>query len=92
VQQIDPEQFVARIVDKLAADDRFRGPAGPAGPAGKHGEPGKPGPKGEDAIVSRPLIQQIVAEELAKKMPEIVAQSAESVRGSVRVRVQPVKQ
>lgn len=34
----------ARLVDQLAADDRFRGPPGPPGASGPPGPPGKMGP------------------------------------------------
>lgn len=101
---IDPDKFVSLLVERMASDERFRGPAGPQGPAGPAGRDGRPGDRGpagaagapgadgESPIIDRPFVEQIVSEQLAKQMPDIVAKSVEQVRGSVRVRVQPVKQ
>lgn len=39
----DQEQIIAAVIEKLASDERFRGPAGPAGPAGAAGRDGVDG-------------------------------------------------
>jgi hypothetical protein len=44
---IDLDELTDKIIDKLAEDARFRGPAGPPGVDGAQGPAGPPGPPGE---------------------------------------------
>lgn len=54
-QPIDTDKLVAAIVERMAADARFRGPAGPAGP---QGPPGVGTPAVDiDSIVARVVAQ-----------------------------------
>ena len=50
MQPISVEDLQQRIVDLLAADPRFKGPAGDAGPAGAIGPAGPQGPAGKDGV------------------------------------------
>lgn len=48
-QPIDTDKLVSQLVEKLAGDERFRGPKGDSGergPRGEDGMPGAPGPAG----------------------------------------------
>ncbi len=55
---INTDHLVSSIVEKLATDERFRGPAGPAGKDGRDGKDGTPG--------KSPDVDQIVTQVLAK--------------------------
>lgn len=58
------ESIAAAILDKIATDPRFRGPAGPAGPKGD------PGPPGRDAEpVNLDALASAVADRLAARAP-----------------------
>jgi S1-C subfamily serine protease len=50
-----------KILDLMAADSRFRGPAGPAGPAGKQGEKGDSGSPGEKGDPGTPATVDVNA-------------------------------
>lgn len=60
---IDTDKLINGLVDKLANDPRFRGPAGPAGADGKPGPAGPAGPAGKDAVVDE---DKIVAAVMAR--------------------------
>ena len=44
---IDYDKLAQTLLDRMAADGRFRGPEGPQGPPGEPGLPGEQGPPGE---------------------------------------------
>ena len=54
-KDVDLDSLADKIVEKMAADERFRGTpgkdgaAGPKGDKGEDGRPGPPGPSGRDA-------------------------------------------
>ena len=61
------EAIAAAILDKIASDPRFRGPAGPQGPKG---DQGPPGPPGHDAPpVDLDALADAVAARLAARAP-----------------------
>lgn len=69
--QFNTDQLVGQIVEKLAADERFRGPPGAPGKDGADGEPGPPGKDGKDASIDE---EAIVAKVLARiDLDEIAA-------------------
>lgn len=60
----DEQKIIDSVLEKMAADVRFRGPTGPAGPAGPQGLAGKDGADGEVkashlAAVTESIIQTI---------------------------------
>jgi hypothetical protein len=64
---LDLDKLAAQIIEKLATDERFRGPVGPAGqpgadgvqgPAGPQGSPGETGPLGEVGPAGPPPTEQ----------------------------------
>lgn len=96
---IDAGRIAAELLDRLATDERFRGPAGPAGPAGetgpagpsgRDGPAGPVGPRGPAGEVSDERLRAAIDAAIEERLPNLVAKTAEAVRGSVRVRVQPV--
>lgn len=56
---VDYEKIVDALLPKLAADERFRGPAGKDGKDGEKGERGSDGKDGQDGMVSQSHIRQI---------------------------------
>lgn len=70
---LDTEKLVGQLVEKLASDPRFKGPAGPAGPAGEKGPAGpagERGPAGKDAVID----MDAIAAAILKKLPPIHVQ------------------
>lgn len=68
-QQVDASKLAAELLEKLAADERFRGPPGPAGPPGKDGADGKDAaPVDQDAIVAA-VLQKIDLQKIADMVP-----------------------
>jgi hypothetical protein len=64
------EAIAAAILDRIATDPRFRGPAGPAGPQGPPGPKGEYGPQGRDAPpVDLDALADAVAARLAARTP-----------------------
>lgn len=70
---VSGDAIAAAILDRIASDPRFRGPAGPqgpAGPAGPQGPKGEYGPQGRDAPpVDLDALADAVAARLASRAP-----------------------
>ena len=60
--QVDYDKLADSLLPKMAADERFRGPAGPAGKDGKDGAKSEDGKDGEDGSVSQAHIRQITSD------------------------------
>lgn len=78
VPEIDVDQIVSQLVEKLASDPRFKGPPGPAGepgPKGDKGDPGSPGPAGKDATVDVDAIVAAVLAKLPKQPPQPMSET-----------------
>jgi hypothetical protein len=82
---IDLDELAGLLVEKLAADERFRGPpgadgrdgiAGQDGPAGRDGPEGKTGPPGPTGPAGPPISEQQIREAViawAQSNPEELA-------------------
>ena len=66
---VNTDQLAAALVEKLASDERFRGPPGPAGPPGKDGEPGRDAREiDEEALVAK-VLARLDLDEIAARVP-----------------------
>lgn len=67
---VSGDAIAAAILDRIASDPRFRGPAGPPGPPGPKGDRGEYGPQGRDAPpVDLDALADAVAARLASRSP-----------------------
>lgn len=79
--EIDYEKIVTLLLDKMALDGRFRGPAGPPGETGAAGPAGPPGRPGRDADLTQlPPIRLELYDTDGTKYDETEAYLGETVK------------
>ncbi len=84
---IDYARLTQAIVDRLATDERFRGPAGPPGQDGKDGRDGAPG---ADAVIDhRRLADQVFANLSATHIDQIAARVRQRIAGEIHYELVP---
>ena len=74
---MDAAQLAEQLLEKLAADERFRGPPGPAGPPGPPGPPGKDAPEVDRDQLVAAVLEQIDYQRIADLVHPSAAPPAE---------------